>query len=180
MWGTWSQRGSSLNLKYLEDLERESGDICWRSALFLLLREPAPGRRQGGPCSIPGKRRPLCEESLRHWVSSGLLRTPGLCRKTSQGSLLGARARLNLLPVLLPTKLLLALFFKYLFLFVLFVWLRWVLVAARGISFPDQGSNSSLVPREREVLATGPLGKSLLLLLTGVMVRETRKNFIVF
>ena len=39
-------------------------------------------------------------------------------------------------------------------------WLRRVLAAARGISFPDQGLNPGPLHWEREVLATGPPGKS--------------------
>ena len=35
------------------------------------------------------------------------------------------------------------------------IWLRRVLVAARGISFPDQGSNPGPLHWEREVLPNG-------------------------
>jgi len=129
VWGTWCGGGSSLNLKYLEDLERESGDIRWRSALFLLLREPAPGRRQCGPCNTPGKRRPLWEERLKHWVSSWLLRA---LQKDLPGVTLGGKSKAQ--PPPSPSnKVASALFFKYLFLFALFIWLHWVLAAARGI-----------------------------------------------
>ena len=57
----------------------------------------------------------------------------------------------------------------------LFIWPRWVLVAAHGIFiaalgslvaacgiwFPDQGPNLGPLPWEHGVLATGPPGKSL-------------------
>ena len=42
----------------------------------------------------------------------------------------------------------------------LFIWLHWVIVAARGIQFPKQGSNLGPQPWEHRVLAIGPPGKS--------------------
>ena len=47
----------------------------------------------------------------------------------------------------------------YLFLFILFFWLR---CTACGILFPDQGSNPCPLHWELGVLTTGPSGKSLL------------------
>ena len=41
--------------------------------------------------------------------------------------------------------------------------MRWVLVAASGISFPDEVSNPSILLREPGALTTGPPGKSLAL-----------------
>ena len=40
-------------------------------------------------------------------------------------------------------------------------WLHWILDAARGIQFPDQGSNPGPLNWEHGVLATGPLRKFL-------------------
>ena len=47
------------------------------------------------------------------------------------------------------------------FLKILFIWLCQVLVAARGILLPDQGTNLDPLHWECAVLATGPPGKSL-------------------
>ena len=49
----------------------------------------------------------------------------------------------------------------------LFIWRRHVLVAACGVWFPDQGLNPGPLRWEHRVLAAGPLGKSLLLVLYG-------------
>ena len=43
-----------------------------------------------------------------------------------------------------------------------FIRLHWVLVAARGIYLPDQGSNLAPLDWEYRVIATGPPGKSQL------------------
>ena len=43
----------------------------------------------------------------------------------------------------------------------LFTWQLWVLVAACGIWFPDQGSNPGPLHWELGALAPGPPGKSL-------------------
>ena len=48
-----------------------------------------------------------------------------------------------------------------LFLMYPFVWLRWVLVAACEIEFPDQGWNLGPLHWEHKVLAIGPPVKSL-------------------
>ena len=48
----------------------------------------------------------------------------------------------------------------FFFLIFLFICLCWVLVAAWGISFPDQGPNLSLSLWKQGVLATGPPVKS--------------------
>ena len=48
-------------------------------------------------------------------------------------------------------------FFK---IFILFIWLDQVLVAACRIQFPDRGSNPDPLYSECRVLVTGPLGKS--------------------
>ena len=42
----------------------------------------------------------------------------------------------------------------------LFIWLCWVLVVARGIQFPVQGSNLGPLHWEHRILVTGPTGKS--------------------
>ena len=46
------------------------------------------------------------------------------------------------------------------FLIYLCIWLRQVLIVARGIWFSDQGSNTGPLHLVREVLATGPRRKS--------------------
>ena len=51
--------------------------------------------------------------------------------------------------------------FILLYFFSKFIWLHWVLVAARGIQFSDQGSNPGPLPWELRVLTTEPPGKSL-------------------
>ena len=48
------------------------------------------------------------------------------------------------------------------FIFLIFIWLHQVLVIACGIYLPDQGSNPGSLHWECGVLATGPLGKSLI------------------
>ena len=50
--------------------------------------------------------------------------------------------------------------YTYIFLKCLFIWLCWILVAACGIEFPDQGSNPGPLHWECKVLATGLPGKS--------------------
>ena len=52
----------------------------------------------------------------------------------------------------------------------LFIWLHWALVVACGIQFSDQGSNLGPVLWECRVLATGPPGKSLHLLLKTLFI----------
>ena len=63
-------------------------------------------------------------------------------------------------------------FFSYFFKY-LFVWLCQVLVAARGIQSPDQGSNLGSLHWELRVLATGPPRKSLNSLLSKLCVFES-------
>ena len=53
-----------------------------------------------------------------------------------------------------------SLFFFFLIFIYLFIWLHQVLVAARRIQFPDQGSNPGPLPWRRGVLTTGPPGQS--------------------
>ena len=57
----------------------------------------------------------------------------------------------------------------------LFIWLHLVLVAAYGIQFPDQESNLGPLPWELRVLATGPPGKSLCVILNATL-REFRSH----
>ena len=63
-------------------------------------------------------------------------------------------------------------FFSYFFKY-LFVWLCQVLVAARGIQSPDQGSNLGSLHWELRVLATGPPRKSLNSFLSKLCVFES-------
>lgn len=50
---------------------------------------------------------------------------------------------------------------KWIIFFLLFTWLHWVLFAAYGIYFPDQGWNPGSQHSEHGVSATGRPGKSL-------------------
>ena len=61
----------------------------------------------------------------------------------------------------------------YIYLICLLVWLCQVLVAARGIQSPDQGSNLGSLHWELRVLATGPPRKSLNSLLSKLCVFES-------
>ena len=87
-----------------------------------------------------------------------------------------------------PFNMLLTLVCQYFF----FFWLHWVLVvaceiflvAARGIQFPDQGSNPGPLHQELRVLPTGPPGKSrfasiLLTVFASIFIRVLTCSFLV-